>query len=316
MNKWPILGAARWARDLGSKWVRRLASRNYYCAKMLYHLSLRLANPHTREALLVYQMGKVGSTSVVRSLKALDLGMPVYHVHDLTRDTLDRDEKLYKREFAISGLQPRHLWESQYLLRQIESRGRRCRWKVVTLVRDPIARNISGFFQTLQSEFGFDYEKAESMRDDDVVEEVIGIFLDRVTWHDYPLTWFDVELKSVFGIDVFASEFPVAKGYKTYEGENADALVLRLENLSDVASEAFREFLEIDGFTLIKGNISSEKGYYALYRKFLDDIVLPESYIDRMYGSKYAQHFYSEEEIRAFRARWTRGNGARGRTIA
>jgi hypothetical protein len=118
-------------------------------------------------------------------------------VHDLTRDTLDRDEKLYKKEFAISGFQPRHLWESQYLLKQIE-RGAKCRrWKVVTLVRDPIARNISGFFQTLQSEFGLDYEKAESMDEEDVARELVDIFLEKVTWHDYPLTWFDTELKSV-----------------------------------------------------------------------------------------------------------------------
>lgn len=251
-------------------------------------------------------MGKVGSTTIVRSLKASGLAMPIYHVHDLTRSTLDRDEKLYKRKFDSDGYWPINLWESQYLLKQIERGVKRKKWKIVTVTRDPIARNISGFFQTLRLEFGFDYQNIKSMKSEEIIEELIAIFLEKVRWHEYPLTWFDVELKGVFGIDVFASDFPIEKGYEIYKGEHGDALVLRLENLNECAQDAFKEFLNIDGFTLIEGNISSEKAYYPIYQKFLDSVVLPDFYVRRMYTSKYARHFYSEEEITKFKAKWSK----------
>ena len=66
--------------------------------------------------------------------------------------------------------------------------------------------------------------------------------------------------------------------------------------------------MNIDEFTLVKSNIGDDKAYHGLYRGFLEFIVLPDSYIDKMYTSKYVRHFYSEEEIEAFKARWCRQN--------
>lgn len=109
-------------------------------------------------------------------------------------------------------------------------------------------------------------------------------------------------------IDVFSSEFPKSKGYEIYETKHADLLLLKLENLNNCASDAFKTFLDIDGFTLAKSNIGDNKAYRNIYRRFLESIVLPDSYIDKMYTSKYVRHFYSEKEIEAFKARWCRQN--------
>jgi hypothetical protein len=87
-------------------------------------------------------------------------------------------------------------------------------------------------------------------------------------------------------------------------------LLLRLENLSKCAQDAFKEFLNIEQFTLIEANISREKAYYAAYEEFLDSVVLPAWYIEETYTLKYVQHFYSEEEINAFKAKWYKKNGA------
>jgi hypothetical protein len=138
------------------------------------------------------------------------------------------------------------------------------------------------------------------------VELPIRLFLEKFD-HDTPLVFFDREFKGVLGIDVFSSDFPKPKGYKIYEQELADVLLIRLENLDQCASKAFQEFLNVDGFTVIRKNIASEKAYYPIYRKFLESVLLPDSYIDEMYASKYARHFYSEQEIDAFRAKWHKG---------
>jgi hypothetical protein len=40
--------------------------------------------------LIVYSMGKVGSTSILESLKDLRLEVPIYHAHWLTKESLNR----------------------------------------------------------------------------------------------------------------------------------------------------------------------------------------------------------------------------------
>ena len=98
--------------------------------------------------------------------------------------------------------------------------------------------------------------------------------------------------------------FPVDKGYKLYRDDHADLLLIRLEDLDRCAETAFKEFLDIDGFTLIRTNVASEKIYAPLYKEFKSRIRLSEDYINRMYDSKYARHFYSDEEIRGFCDKW------------
>jgi hypothetical protein len=115
-----------------------------------------------------------------------------------------------------------------------------------------------------------------------------------------------MELNSLFEIDLFASPFPKTEGYRIYRGPKADVLVLRLEDLDRNAHQAFGEFLGVDDFVLAKANIAQDKWYSAAYRDFVTQVALPKDYIESMYTSQYAQHFYSEEEIQNFRQKWTR----------
>ncbi|MDY6876451.1 MAG: putative capsular polysaccharide synthesis family protein [Chloroflexota bacterium] len=242
---------------------------------------------------------------------------PVFHVHFLTPDRVERTEKERQKYLGTEkmGLL-RHVWQYQYLRKRMESGfdGEK-KWKIITLTREPVGRNIATFFENLRVELSgdryiiqSDYYGFEGIFTIGDMDKLVQLFFERL-YHDRPLVYFDEELKTVFGIDVFASEFPVTKGYKIYQGEQADALLIRLESLNDCARDAFEEFLHIKDFTLINENIGSEKVYAPLYKEMKDAIILPEAYLDRMYTSKYARHFYSEEEIARFRAKWhTSGN--------
>ena len=296
--------------------ISRLAYKNYYSAKAYYHFHLHLSKLGKKDPLLVYQMGKVGSTTILMSLKALALDTPIYHVHFLTQYIIDRVEKGERKKFSYKDVgRCIHLWTSQYIRKQIDMGLKGKKWKIVTVTRDPIGRNISAFFQSLKFELSdsghqykikSDYGFEITMNLEDI-ENLIDFFFEKFD-HDAPIVFFDREFKGVFGIDVFSSEFPKVKGYKIYEEEHADVLLIKLENLNECAHDAFKEFLNIDGFNLIRANIASEKAYYPIYRKFLDSIVIPDSYIDQMYTSKYAQHFYSEKEINKFKAKWCKEN--------
>ncbi len=296
--------------------MERLANSNYYSAKAYYGYKLnRKSRQYKEPPLLIYQMGKVGSRTVHKSLRALKLDMPIYHVHHLTRDYIAQKEERTKKYFYIKN-KPRHIersdpWQLRFLRKQIDKGLNGHKWRIVTLVRDPIAVNISTFFhhfreiEVLDSVYRiksayFDFETTIKLGDIEILTE---LFLEKVD-HDRPLKYFDRELKSVFGIDVFASKFPKSKGYNVYEEEPANVLLIRLENLNKCAGDAFKEFLNIEGLTLTNTNRGIKKDYNIIYQMFKDSVVLPNTYIDKMYRSKYMQHFYSEEEIKRFKTRW------------
>lgn len=296
--------------------VKQLLYDNYYAvkkadriAKLYYSNFIHSLNSRERETVIVYQMGKVGSTTIYDSLRNLK-NMDVYHVHTLTKNGIEKGDTMYKNDFYRTRSIPSNQLESQYLREQLDKglEGKK-KWKVVALVRDPIARNISSFFQKLDFFVGYDYKvKSNSMKMEDIMEDLTQLFLEKFNRHEKPLRWFDGELKRVFDIDVFSSNFPTVKGYKTYEARYADLLVLRLENLNECACGALENFLDINEFTLTKSNVGSNKRYGNIYQKFIDSIVLPESYINQMYTSKYVRHFYNEEETEAFKAKWCRQN--------
>jgi hypothetical protein len=278
----------------------------------------RELNRYTGMPVIVYQMGKVGSTTIRESLETLNLNSPIYHSHLLTKKRIDETEQKRKKFFRTS----RHSylqrsWLNEFLRKQIDKGLDGKKWKIITLTREPIARNISTFFENLDIRQLNSTNKYEISSDYyDIKPIIIGIddihclfdlFFDRLK-HDSPLDFFDRELKSVFGIDVFASEFPKKKGYKIYEDEKADVLLIRLENLNQCAGASIKEFLGIDNFRLFEKNIGTNKVYAPLYKKFKKNIVLPNNYLDKYYKSKFMRHFYTEKEIINFRALWCRTN--------
>jgi hypothetical protein len=258
-------------------------------------------------------MGKVGSSTVERSLRALSVDSPIYHPHYLSHDRVSEIEKRRRKHFRTEReFYVKRAWLSQYLRKAIGKGLDGKRWKIVTLVREPIARNISTYFENLEvkpvdSECKYNiksiYYDFETTIHLDNLEPLLELFFEKVR-HDSPLVYFDRELRRVFGIDVYASDFPKSIGYKIYEERDADVLLIRLENLNECANIAFKEFMNLDNFSLIKTNIGSEKNYAFLYDRFKNTIRLPASYIDRMYGSKYARHFYSEKEIEGLITKW------------
>lgn len=277
----------------------------YYSANVNYYNFIH--NSSYKQKLIVYQMGKVGSTTVWNSLQSLK-NVDVYHVHALTQHGLKSVKNYYKKNFHRKRVIPDHLLESQYLRKQLDKGlGSNNKWKIVTLVRDPIAKNISSFFQKLDPLLAYDYkEKTRNTERKDIIKDLSDLFINKFDRHEKPLNWFNSEIKSVFNIDVFSSNFPKTQGYEIYQADHADLLIVKLEQLNECASEAFNNLLGISEFALLESNISGKKTYGNIYRMFLESIILPDSYIEQMYASNYVRHFYSEEEIEAFKAKWRR----------
>ena len=215
-------------------------------------------------------------------------------------------KNLYEKTYGNLNKSPpeirMHFLRSRFLNKHLNKRSASLKnYKVVTLVRDPIATNISGFFQN--ADLWLPELKSTPHLSATDLKRISARFFSEYP-HEVPLKWFDMELKRVFEIDVFSEPFPKSKGYQIYAGKKADVLLLRLESLESCGREAFREFLHFEDFTLKEANTADKKAYASTYHQFSDNLTIPESYLDLMYGSKYAQHFYSSVELEAFKIKW------------
>jgi len=286
--------------------------------KMLYHAKLRLTGRD--DPIIVYTMGKVGSSTISRSLVDIYGMNGVHQVHWLTPAALARDERHYRNqalryadtEFARDFF-PRYVWRGQYLSQMLSrNRNRNLPLRVITLVRDPVARNISAFFQNLRTFFDYDYKAELRARGaDSVKNELIQLFLDHyVAGSDVlevdcdPISWLDDELNRNLGVDVFAQPFPIERGFEIYETSDVRVLLIRLEDMRRSAVPALMDFLELDEFELKDANVGMAKPYASHYREVVAGLQLPADYLDHHYDSRMARHFYSDDDLETFRRRW------------
>jgi hypothetical protein len=225
---------------------------------------------------LVYQMGKVGSSSLANSLSACWPGLTV-HTHSILKDEGDREDVRLVCEEVIRRNAPLF---------------------IISPVREPIGRNISAFFQRFERYVGLKFSESKFS-----VEELIDIFLQRYE-HGVPLRWFDKNLRPIFGIDVFEHAFP-ADGVQILEHENTKLLLMRCEVPDKVKVSTVRRFLGLPGFRLISRNIGAEKDYGATYKAFTQAFSPPESYLRDMYESRFFDHFYGSSKSEWIK-KWTR----------
>lgn len=260
-----------------------------------------------KNIVLVHQMGKVGSSTVVASLEAAPHGLDLFQIHTLRPEVISRISDIYNNWSASSGRNylPEHYFGSRHIRELMDSgRGPDC-WKVVTLIRDPVSRNVSSFFENLETLYpALNVEAMVAEQGyDGTARALIDLFM-RDFKHELPLTWFDDEIKAIFGIDVYADAFPRERGYTRYSNDRADLLLLRLEDLSTSAAPAFSEFLDIENLKLVNANLADDKAYKDLYGRFKKFIQFPDSYLTMMYQSRFMTHFYSRDEIEQLRAKW------------
>lgn len=264
--------------------------KSFYAALKSHFAPLYKKNP-----LIIYQMGKVGSETVERSLAVHDLQRPMFRVHSLVEEHINAGLSGAGVSFENYQQRSRHAEHGLYLAKEVARGRQRGHWQVITMVRDPVAQNVSSFFQLIDL-FIPNFAAGELS-----TAELMQVFLKHYPADSNFINWFDVEMKPSFGIDVFASEFPRQDGYKIYRAPHAELLLMRLEDVDRCAPAAFRDFLKIDDFQILKQNEAKEKKYYQLYKRFKEEAVFPRHYVDAVYASKYARHFYSESELVAFR---------------
>ncbi|MEM1240674.1 MAG: putative capsular polysaccharide synthesis family protein [Cyanobacteria bacterium P01_H01_bin.26] len=296
--------------------AQSLLRQNFHLTHAYHRLRIGWQGLNSDDKIVIYQMGKVGSTSVWRSLESLGLERPIYHIHSLTAANIQRNLNRAQTNFPTFRAIYSELIQAEYLRSQLDRGHGKSPWHVITLVRDPMAKTLSSFFQALEVELhgGADYRKGSPTgAQQQVVETVLTRFYETYVNNpnrQHPFDWFDRELKSNLGMDVLAEPALGEKSYHIYKNGRAKVLLLKLESLASSAQPAFQEFLGLEDFQLTSSNIRAQKQYGSLYQDFLDRIELPAVYLDWVYDFAPVKQFYSEAEIENFYQRWRKPKAA------
>jgi len=119
------------------KSCRKIAAKAKNDLKLSWHLRKKDCEP-----VIVYQMGKVGSRSITDSLKSCGVH-PVFHIHRINPDNINR----VKDEYLKKGRKPLNERQGIILYRSVCRKERKA--KFITIVREPVSRNLSASFPKL-----------------------------------------------------------------------------------------------------------------------------------------------------------------------
>lgn len=272
---------------------------------------LRELQAWSNGSVVVHQMSKVGSQTVVASIHKTLPRFAIYHTHFLSQQGLAWLEGFVRERWGSIHV-PMHLWHGLFIRERLQSGTGSERLKIVTLVRDPVARNISEFFQELEEHTQYPYErKIAELGVDGVATELEGMLLQKLTqdvdWNR-PYAWFDPEIRDVLGIDLFAEAFDTAAGYGLFSKGQTDLLLIKLEQLPASCDQAFNEFLGVADFTLATKNVAARKYYADAYQKILGRLAIPVATLEKWYSADQVTHFYNQSEIKAFIDKWSRAS--------
>ncbi|MCS3668072.1 hypothetical protein GGP77_002315 [Salinibacter ruber] len=170
------------------------------------------------------------------------------------------------------------------------------RLKIITLVRDPIARFISAQFQTLDHEPIPPADAGAAVRQ---LRETIRSDPETVLFR-----WFKREMEPLLGVNPIDEPFDREEGYGVIEAPRADVLVLKLERLSELIPTVVSSFVGKE-LSVVRANEGQEKDYADYYNEVLGQFHLSEETCRRIYGHEHVKNFYTTDEIKDFTEKWT-----------
>lgn len=269
-------------------WGKLILTKNFsWLLFFLENIKFNWAIRRCDKVILILTPGKVGSTSVYHSLKKEFPQHLVMHLHTLTDEGMDIITKHYleKKEKTL----PHHLTRSKVVINNwglIKNK----RIKIITLFREPISREVSGFFQDII------YEMGTTKGNIDQTIKMIKKKVYEMGPRLYEEDWIQSELVNNFNFNVYSEGFNVSKGYSSYASERGELLILRTDKLNDIFPEAMNHFFQSDKrFELIHSNIGEKKYYSESYKKTRSEIKINQSTLEQATESVFFQTFFKDK---------------------
>ena len=262
----------------------------------------------TNSMTILYQMGKVGSTSVHDALIASELDSPVHKVHFLSDTGLAHSEKFHQKTLKNNAHWTTPYLDTTHHVRKRIASEPELKLNIVTLVREPVRRELSEFFQYVDALHPELVDQDGNLNTQRALRVIQARFMFYNEANNYTCRWFDTEVKEHFGLDVFAHPFDCERGYSLIEQGNIRLLVLRMEDIDRSLNSALRQLLGPaykDWDSTARANTAKDKQSGSHYGELVNTIKLRGSTCQKVYASTYASHFYSDKERADLIAQWS-----------
>jgi len=214
------------------------------------------------EKILIIQYGKVGSTSI--------------RLSDSNSKYCPNIQKTYEEKFIQT--------HSHIVAKDVLSKYKNI--LVINIVRLPIDRNISAFFENIK----IHCENYNQLSINEIIQKYDQNQLYTLERTD---NWMCRFFK-IFNIDIDKFKFDRINKYNKLRFNDNDILLFRFEDLEYITSNILPKY---NIFVNKKENVSSKKFYDELYKILKETYKINDFEKEKIINSKITNIYYSKEEI-------------------
>jgi hypothetical protein len=249
--------------------------------------------------ILVHQMGKVGSKTLVNSIKNSWVQLPVFHTHFITREGIANNWKTETNNYSNKRI-PYHLLVTTELGKYIlENPGREV--IILSSIRELVSRQVSLLYQApflaktkIRDKYG--------NIDPRLASKYLNKYMAEPGAFEYPERWFSQELEAPFGINVFDHAFDKEKGMVIIRKGSIRFMLVQMDKINELLPTEISAFLKAEKPVQVSNkNVRKVSSYSETRGK----IKLTQATLDSIYNSKIMKHFYSEENLDRFKKKWS-----------
>ena len=238
---------------------------------------LNLNKSHINKIIFVYSAPKVGSTSIVSSLRIFGSNkFTIIHIHD---------EEMLKVLGHINGITVNELiLFNRYLGKEIY---------VIDIYRSPIERKISVFFEKIGS---YHFNNVDSKVNNYNVSTVINRFnniFNYIGIGDHFMDKYNINIPH---------QFDYNKKFLLIKQNGINYIKLRLKD-SNFWGNILTNILKTK-ICIVKDYESTNKPIKKLYNLFKMQYKIPKNYLDNIMDCKYLNYYYSEDEKEKYFNDW------------
>lgn len=227
----------------------------------------------------VYSMPKVGSTSLVSSLRLFAFySYVIIHIHDeIMLEVLAKVKDVNITEIInYNGFLKRNIF-------------------VIDIYRSPIEHKISAFFEKIDTfHFNTNVENINKYSIDKLITRFNKIF---------PYLSNGDHFMDKYEIDKYAS-FDYEKKYLIYNKNNIKYLKLRLDDVDEWKNIIYK-FLNVD-IVIVNDNTATNKEIKVAYKNFKDNYKIPKNFLEDITNNRYFNFYYSSKERDDYISKWSK----------
>jgi hypothetical protein len=269
----------------------KLTKHFYHVFYTLLFIKTQLILKTSSQIFLVYSIGKVGSSTIYNAFKKQTFS--VFHIHFLNKKNIAEQEKYYKN--SKRGSVPLTIIQSKILSNLLPTYKGKI--NIITLIREPISREISSIFQDLLI---FENVIGENGFNRDSIKQIVYNHIYNLSNKLPENIWFETEFSEVFEIDIKNFKiFP--NGFDFISKRNRTFMLVRMENLNEEVERAIKENYGIQ-VKLKNSNVANKKYYKDIYKQIMSELNLEEEMISKILNCEFYLTYYPDYREKVFKS--------------